>query len=68
MMKTINKSYYQSYFCDGYTAKVTIEWSYPLNLSENSQALKDAEEIADKIMSYSAPLIRPLVQKMRGYT
>lgn len=56
-------SYYQYFECDGYQAKVTIEWQVPNKA--NPDYLKCAENLADQILIYSAPKTRDMVQAMR---
>lgn len=60
------KTFYQSHECDGYRAKVTIEWSFPRDTEPSWRSL-EAEDIADAIMAHSGPKMRDMVQVMRGY-
>ena len=66
----INKSFYQSHECEGFRAKVTIEWSIPEHIEETNLPqwrMEDALNTADNILSYAAPKIRNMVQSMRGF-
>lgn len=60
------KTFYQSHECDGYRAKVTIEWSFPSDIEPSWRSL-EAEDIADSILSFSGKKMRDMVQAMRGY-
>ncbi len=61
------KSYYQSYSCDGFNAKITIEWSFPLEKESYIETnLCKAERIADIILSDNGQKMREMVQTMRG--
>ncbi len=53
--------FYQSSSFKGYSAKVTIEWETPKGHEVN---LIKAEDIASKILSFSAPKIRDMVRNM----
>jgi hypothetical protein len=60
------KTFYQSHECEGYRAKITIEWEFPHEIEPAWRSL-EAEEIADAILRYSGPKMRDMVQVMRGY-
>jgi hypothetical protein len=63
--------FYQSHQCEGYHAKVTIEWSMPKGVDGDLLPVsrtQDAEAIADSILAFSGPKMRDMVQIMRGYT
>jgi hypothetical protein len=50
------RTFYQSHECDGFRAKVTIEWSMPRNVDADrlpAQRTLDAEDIADSILAFS---------------
>src|SRR6185312_12493297 len=65
-----NKQFYQSHECDGFWARVTIEWSIPERVDETTikHRIQDAEDIADQILGFAAHRIRDMVQAMRGVT
>jgi hypothetical protein len=71
-MKSENKrDFYQSHECEGYRAKILIEWSTPDNILLEilpPWRMREAEEIADSIMGFAGPKIRDIVQRMRGKT
>lgn len=56
--------YYQYHECQGYKAKITVEWEVPDNdhLKEN---LRLADDIADDIICFCAPKTKDMVNKMR---
>ena len=56
-------TFYQSYSYKDYSAKVTIEWNTPKGAEIK---LVEAEDIADEILSFSAPKMRAMVRKMVG--
>lgn len=58
--------FYQSHECDGYSAKIIIEWSFPDKLEPSWRSF-EAEEVADKILANAGPKMRDMVQIMRGY-
>lgn len=60
------KTFYQSHTCDGYSAKVIIEWSFPHEMEPSWRSL-EAEDVADAILRHAGPKIRDMVQAMRGY-
>jgi len=65
------REYYQTHVCEGYRAKVTIEWSMPDTVDADllpAWRKEVAEEIADSILAFSGKKIRDMVQAMRGYT
>lgn len=55
--------YYQYHESGGYKAKVTIEWEIPNNV--DAKRLNSGAEIADKILEFSGPKTRDIVQAMR---
>ena len=59
------QTYFQSHACEGYRAKVTIEWETPesVPLAERTMV---AETIASDILVFSANRLRQMVQAMRG--
>lgn len=62
---------FQSHECDGYRAKVTIEWELPEDVEFAllpPQRRADTEEIADAIASFAFPRVRNMVMAMRGYS
>lgn len=59
-----NRSFYQSHECEGFRAKVTIEWDIPPTADE--RRLTEAEDIADSILAFSGKKMRDMVQAMRG--
>lgn len=62
--------YFQSHDCGGYRATVTIEWFPPDDVEECSLGSRGdkAEELAESVLSFSAPKVREIVQAMRGFT
>src|SRR6185312_12212956 len=65
-----NKQFYQSHECDGFRARVTIEWSIPERVDETTirHRIQDAEDIAEQILGFAAHRVRNMVQAMRGIT
>jgi hypothetical protein len=64
------RTFYQSHQCEGFRAKVVIEWSEPSDDDLEFQPAwraADAEEIADEILAFSGPRMRDMVQAMRGF-
>jgi hypothetical protein len=57
------KVYYQKAECDGYWAKITVEWHSPV---EDTFRMEQAEKIADDIVKFAGPQMRDMVNKMRG--
>jgi len=57
--------FYQSHSCAGYTAKATVEWSYPKE-GTSPDSIAKAEDIADQIAHDSFHLVRDIVNAMRG--
>lgn len=55
--------YYQSHTCDGYSAKIIIEWEIPENTHD--KCLELPEYIASEILKFSGPKTRDMVNKMR---
>lgn len=62
-------SFYQSHECEGFRAKVTIEWDIPKKIDETAipGRIAIAEDIADEVLAFSGKRIRDMVQAMRGY-
>jgi hypothetical protein len=65
-----NRSYYFTHSCEGFSAKVTIEWDIPKKVDETviRNRIANAEDIADSIMGFAGRRVRDMVQVMRGYT
>ena len=55
--------YYQSHECQGYRARVTIEWEIPDDHPKERLIL--AEPVADEILNYAGPRMKEIVAKMR---
>lgn len=64
-----SRIFYQSHECEGFRAKVTIEWSMPVDgdLLPAWRA-ETAEDIADSILAFSGRKMRDMVQAMRGFS
>lgn len=63
--------FYQSHQCEGYHAKVTIEWTTPKDVEGDllpPWRMQTAEDLADLILQFSGPKMRDMVQAMRGFT
>lgn len=63
--------FYQSHQCEGYHARVTIEWTTPKGVEGDllpAWRMQSAEAIADAILAFSGPKMRDMVQAMRGFT
>lgn len=60
--------FYQSHSCEGFSARVTIEWDIPPTSDESviGARIAAAEEIADDILRSSGGKMRDMVQIMRG--
>jgi hypothetical protein len=70
-MTDSTRTFFQSHQCSGFHAKVTIEWSFPKDIDADmlpADRISSAEEIADSILELSGPMMRAMVQAMRGYT
>lgn len=64
------RTFYQSHECEGFRAKVTIEWSEPSDDDLEFQPAwraQETEDIADSILSFSGRKMREMVQVMRGF-
>lgn len=59
-------SFWQSHDCNGYRAKVTIEWEWPDGEVASQGWLNRAEEIAEEAFSKSGPSVRLIVLAMQG--
>jgi len=55
--------YYQYHECQGYSARVTIEWEIPDEHEKGRLLL--AEPTADEILAYAGPRMKEIVAKMR---
>jgi hypothetical protein len=67
----MTRIFYQSHECEGFRAKVTIEWSMPDTVDGDllpKWRTETAEDIADSILAFSGRKMRHMVQAMRGYT
>lgn len=64
------RTFYQSHSCEGFRAKVTIEWDIPETSDETviRHRIEAAEDIADSILRFSGNKMRDMVQVMRGFT
>jgi hypothetical protein len=64
------RTFYQSHSCEGFSARVTIEWDIPEKVDETAipGRLAEAEDIADEILKFSGNKMRDMVQTMRGYS
>ncbi len=51
--------------CGGYRAKLTVEWEHP-DKGYNGEHISRAEDVADEVMANSGPVMRDIVQTMRG--
>lgn len=63
-------TFYQSHQCEGYHAKVTIEWSTPKDVEADllpASRMQNAEAIAESTLTFSGPRMRDMVRAMRGY-
>ncbi len=61
------RTFYQSHECEGFRAKVTIEWDIPeMHETVMNYRLDAAEDIADQIMAFAGKRMRDMVQTMRG--
>jgi hypothetical protein len=65
-----NRTYFQSHSCEGFSARVTIEWDIPPTSDETVIAARiaAAEDIADQILAAAGGKVRDMVQTMRGYS
>lgn len=66
----MTRTFYQSHECEGFRAKVTIEWSMPEKLDPDllpPWREEMATDIADGILAFSGRRMRQMVQAMRGY-
>lgn len=66
----MTRMYYQSHECEGFRAKITIEWDIPKKVDETAipGRIAAAEDIADSILAFSGKKMRDMVQSMRGYS
>jgi hypothetical protein len=67
----MSRVFYQSHECQGFRAKVTIEWSMPETVDADllpAWRTEAAEDIADSILAFSGRKMRDMVQAMRGYS
>lgn len=66
----MTRTFYQSHTCDGFRAKITIEWDIPKDIDETTirNRLFGAEDIADAILAFAGPRMIHMVQTMRGYS
>lgn len=66
----MTRTFYQSHECEGFRAKVTIEWDIPKKIDETAipNRIAVAEDIADAILAFSGKRMRDMVQAMRGYS
>lgn len=55
--------YYHYHECQGYKAKITVEWEVPNN--HDKERLILAEDTADDILGYAGPRMKEMVAKMR---
>jgi len=65
------RTFYQSHECEGFRAKVTIEWSMPTDVDPDhlpAWRAQTAEDIADSVLAFSGRRMRQMVQAMRGHT
>lgn len=64
-----SRTFYQSHECEGFHARVTIEWGIPPRCDEVfiADRLAVAEDIADSILGFAGKKMRDMVQTMRGY-
>lgn len=64
------RTFYQSHECEGFRAKVTIEWDIPATADETTikHRVQNAEDIADQILGFAGKRMRHMVQAMRGIT
>lgn len=65
-----HRTFYQVHECEGFRAKVTIEWNIPATVDETviAHRIAAAVDIADVILGFSGKRMRDMVQAMRGYT
>lgn len=63
------RMFYQSHSCEGFNARVTIEWNIPQTVDETviAHRIAGAEDIADSILEFAGSKMRDMVQTMRGY-
>ena len=69
--RRVAREFHQIHECEGYRAKVTIEWSMPAHIDGDllpAWRKEYAEQIADSILAFSGKQMRDMVQAMRGYT
>lgn len=59
-------TFWQTHDCNGYRAKVTIEWSSPESVKLLPERAANAEAIADDIMTKLAPGPLEIVRAMLG--
>lgn len=57
--------FYQMHEFGGYRAKITVEWEHP-DKGYNGEHISRAEDVADEVMATSGPVMRDIVQTMRG--
>jgi hypothetical protein len=64
------RTFYQTHSCEGFSAKVTIEWDIPPTSDEIAirARIAAAEDIADDILKMAGGKMRDMVQTMRGQT
>ncbi len=60
----MKRSFYQMHSCEGYSAKVTVEWQAPGTI--NGEYAHDAEDVADEVFAKIGARARDIVQAMRG--
>lgn len=58
--------FFQMHQCNGYRAKVTVEWSAPDNIELMPERAANAEEIAADVIATLAPKPLAIVQAMLG--
>ncbi len=66
----MTRTFYQSHVCEGFRAKLTIEWDIPPKCEETviAHRIAAAEDIADAILAFAGPRMIHMVQAMRGYS
>lgn len=66
--RTVPQSFWQSHECGGYSAKVTVEWHVPDNLTDEAWNIADARgaQEAEEIFARLGPKTAEIVQRMRG--
>lgn len=64
--KLTSRSFCQSHDCEGFRAKVTVEWFWPENSEPPQEWLNRAEEIAEEAFATAGPKTYDISLALRG--